>query len=295
MEKGQQLGLVIGLVVVGFVIMYFVSKKEPVGAEGDQKCIGADLYAYHNGQWVLKEANSLVCMFPPGPEPEPEPEPEVPEGFTIDRILANPPIVALGNSVNIEVAWFCPGSIEFWRDRELTLHCAINGEAFKHTWTYMGSTTAKLKYTPTTIGIYTATILDGDIKFNCPSSVTFEAREEVVGAFYSPYGELCSWTPSIVLACKPANTPYATLDALANEIAGSTVRKSKPAPGAGQYTEYYPCPYCPKTFTSCTRPSGLRCQPSQRLAAVYELLEHIQLAHSDHPLTSPPIEGMIQG
>ena len=281
MEKTQQLGLVIGLVVVGLVIAYFVSKKEPAKAEGDQKCIGADLYAYYNGQWILEEANSLVCTSPPEPEPEPEPEPDVPEGFTIDRILANPPIVTLGNSVNIEVAWFCPGSIEFWQDRELTLHCAINGEAFKHTWTYTGSTTVKLKYTPTTIGVYTATILDGGIKFNCPSSVTFEVREEVVGAFYSPFG---------------GHEVYESLSALAVAIAamkGMTSSTSRPwktvqISWAGRkYTHGVVCPYCDKVFVA--QPNALQrgSTPGSRVAAAYELLEHIQLAHSNHPLTEP--------
>lgn len=252
----------------------------PECEEGDTKCVGTDLYTCVAGEWQLTESNSDSCKVGPLPP--------LPPGFEIDKIAAEPPIVILGNPVKIKVNWVCPGLIEFWIDRELSLQCVINGETLQLTWTYTGSTSIAFEYTPTSIGTYTATIQGNGIsKFNCPESVSFEVREEVVGPFYSPYGELCSWTPSIELVCKPANTPYATLDALANEIAVSTVRKSKPAPGAGRYTEYYPCPYCSKTFTSCTRPAGTRCSPGQRLAAAYKVLEHIQASHPDQPLTEP--------
>lgn len=277
MEKQQQLGIVIGLVVVGFVIMYFVTRKEVVEAEGDQKCIGNDLYIYQGGQWILEETNSLVCTSPPEPEPEPEPGP-LPPGFEIDYIGAEPPVVILGNSVSIKVNYFCPNpKLE---ERTYTLQCVIDGITLQHTST---SATIRFEYTPTRIGPYNATIQgDGISKFNCPSSVSFEVKEEAVGVFYSPFGSY---------------TAYATLSALAEHIAslkvGSTSSTSRPwktvdLEWAGRhYTHGVVCPYCDEVFVA--EPNALRRGSTfgAKTAAAYKLLLHIQSSHPANPLTKP--------
>ncbi|GAI39449.1 unnamed protein product, partial [marine sediment metagenome] len=153
--------------------------------EGDTKCVDTDLYTCVAGEWQLTESDSASCKVGPVPP--------LPEGFEIDYIGAEPPVVILGSPVKIKVTWFCPnpGLVE----RTFSLQCVINGETLQHSWgpTTRGNGSIAFEYTPTSIGTYTATIPGNGIKFNCPSSVSFEVREEVVGPFYSPYGELCSW------------------------------------------------------------------------------------------------------
>ncbi|GAH35605.1 unnamed protein product, partial [marine sediment metagenome] len=82
MEKGKQLALVIGLVVVGFAIMYFVTKAKAEPAppddvivgdcdiEGETKCFGTNLCTCIAKRWRLTEASSLACGYiPPAPDP----------------------------------------------------------------------------------------------------------------------------------------------------------------------------------------------------------------------------------
>ena len=42
--------------------------KPPECKEGEQKCVGYDLYVCENGKWVLKERNSPQCGYTPPPE-----------------------------------------------------------------------------------------------------------------------------------------------------------------------------------------------------------------------------------
>lgn len=295
MGKEKQLALVIGLVVVGFIAVYFFTKRKVADADGDTKCKDGDLYTYIAGKWVMTERDAEQCKLPLDPiPPEPVP-PELPPGFEIDKIEAEPPIVILGNPVNIKVAWCAPGLIEDWTNRELSLQCVINGETLQHTWTYTGSVTTKFKYTPTSIGTYTATILDDGIKFNCPDSVLFEVVKETIGPFYSPFGEVCKYLgfAGTGTGCKGANYSYGTLSELADWLASSSWTRSggiwegKTVGGAGRSSDVVYCPYCSKLYTACVRPLGLSCSYSSRLAVVYDLLEHIQVIHPEYPLTSP--------
>jgi len=251
---------------------------------GETKCVGTDLYTCVAGEWQLTESDSPSCkVTPPAP---------LPEGFEIDKIAAEPPVVILGNPVDIKIDWFCPNPNR--HDRTFSLQCVINGETLQHTWTTdMGNGSIAFEYTPASVGVYTATIQGDGIKFNCPSSVSFEVREEVVGRFYSPFGGFCSRSILGGSTCEDGYTPYDSLDALADALASATwtsyggIWQSRAAPGAGRRVEYVKCPYCSKEFTACTRPSGLSCSHAQRLGAVYGLLDHIQSYHPNHPLTKP--------
>jgi len=229
---------------------------------GDTKCVGTDLYTCVGGEWQLTEEDSDSCKVTPPPP--------LPEGFEIDKIAAEPPIVILGNSVGIKVQWFCPnpGLIE----RTFSLQCLINGITLQHTWTVNAANgIIVFEHTPVSVGTYTATIPANGIKFNCPGSVSFEVREEPVAeVYYCPFG---------------GSTGYEGLDALAHHL--NSHFHGKRVPGQGKSSDVIDCPYCSKYFTACVRSLGLHCTEGERLAASYNLIEHIQTSHPDHPLTIP--------
>jgi len=296
MNKRIAVGL--GLLTGALSLYLFTKKAEVSCTEGETKCEGGDLYACISGQWELVETNSPQCPQPPeceegdtkcvdtdlytcvggewqltesdSPSCKVGPPPPLPEGFEIDKITAEPSVVVLGNPVSIKVTWVCPnpGLIE----RTFSLQCMINGTTLQHTWTINASNgSITFEYTPTSVGTYTATIPGDGIKFNCPSSVSFEVREEEPGVYYCPFGSYIE---------------YESIDALAAHV-GSQHHSSKPAIGAGKYYEYIPCPYCGKEFRICTRSAGLSCTSGQRIGAAYALIDHIQSSHPNNPLTIP--------
>jgi hypothetical protein len=230
---------------------------------GDTKCVGVDLYTCVDGEWQLTEEDSDSCkVTPPGP---------LPEGFEIDKIAAEPPIVMLGNSVGIKVTWFCPNPELI--ERTFSLQCMINGKTLQHTWTVRaGNGSIVFEHTPANIGTYTATIPEDGIKFNCPNSVSFEVREEppTVRAYYCPFG---------------GTTEYETIDALAHHL--DSHFHGKRVPGQGKSSDVIDCPYCSSYFTACVRSLGLHCTTAERLGASYKLIDHIQTSHPSHPLTVP--------
>jgi len=262
MEKGQQLALVIGLVAIGFVIMYFVTRKEPVDAEGDTRCEGSDLYIFRGGQWELEEANSPACQLPDVPEPDYPPE--NPPGFEVDKVSVNPPVVIIGNPVAIKVNWFCPNPLLIERDFGIT--CMVDGKILQKAWTVRaGNGSVTMPYMPEAIGTYTATVLD--------KSCIFEVKEEVLGAYYSPYG---------------GYEISASIDALVNAIAagsGGWKHSGSLCSAYNQSAYLLTCPYCSKSFqTSCYT---VRLPEGDKQRVAYAMIEHIQNSHPTHPLTTP--------
>jgi len=291
----------IGLLATALGLFLWTRKAEPACTEGETKCEDGDLHACVDGNWELLQANSPSCPQPPecnegdtkcdpnnnlytcvagewqlteedSPSCKVTPPPgPLPEGFEIDNLAAEPSVVILGKSVNIKVTWFCPNPELV--ERTFSLECVINGEILQHSWgpTTRSNGSIYFEYTPASVGTYTATIPGNGIKFNCPSSVSFEVREEELGVYYCPFGTYAE---------------YESIDALAAHI-GSQHHSSKSAIGAGKYYEYISCPYCSDEFRICTRSAGLSCTSGQRIGAAYALIDHIQSSHPDHPLTIP--------
>lgn len=287
-----------GLIAAALGLFLWTKKAEAACTEGETKCVDVDLYACVNGVWELAEANSPQCVVPP---PECEvgdtkcvdtdlytcvagewqlteedstsckvgPTPPLPEGFEIDKLSAEPPVVILGSPVNIKVTWFCPNPELI--ERTFSLQCVINGETLQHTWTVRAGTgSIAFQYTPTSVGTYTATIPGNGIKFNCPDSVSFEVKEEEVGVYYCPFG---------------GTAEYESIDALAHHL--DSHFHGKRVPGQGRSSDVIDCPYCSKYFTACVRSLGLHCTKAERLGASYSLIDHIQSFHSNYPLTTP--------
>lgn len=95
----------------------------------------------------------------------PLPPQSLPEGFEIDILRAEPPIITLGNKVKIHVWWFCPnpGLIE----RTFSLHCIVDGATLQRSWgpTTRGNGAVDYYYTPYSPGSYTAQVLNRSVSF----------------------------------------------------------------------------------------------------------------------------------
>ena len=262
----RKLGIVIGLLVGAFAALYFILKGRTV--EGDTRCEDGNLLAYVEGQWTLVEENSSQCLLdpePPNPPSPPEPPDENPLGFTIDDVLVTPAVVILGEEANIKVVWFCPNPL--LEERDFIITCTIDGLTLQRSWRVRaGNGAINIKYTPESIGVFVATVGD--------KLCTFQVKEEVIGAFYSPYGGL---------------TIYPSIDALAKHIAANgKYNKQCHEYNCRHATFAAKCPYCSASFSGGVTDSQVRgSREAGKTKAAYLLINHIQVSHPGHPLTIP--------
>jgi len=195
---------------------------------------------------------------------------ELPSDWYVIGIYAEPSVVVLGNEVSIKVTYEVP-DVRPHIGKTYRAECTIDGETIT---TQVGPIVAFPKtvyfgYTPTSIGTYTATALG--------KSVSFEVKEEVVVAWYNPYGGL---------------TLYETLDALADAIAddGSWKRDCVEYNcHHATYTGY--CPYCSASYGSRVANTYGYEAPGDvhnaKVEVAYKIIQHIENSHPDHPLTIP--------
>jgi len=71
MDTKKIAGIGAGLLALGAGVWYFFFRNgaQAQCSEGEQKCLGADLYTCTNGSWVLTEENSAACVSNGGREP----------------------------------------------------------------------------------------------------------------------------------------------------------------------------------------------------------------------------------